>query len=91
VMALNRVECRRCGFKWVVSPAKKDAKDLLCKSCRVKPATVVQKGEYRCEAWQGEVDDDLNPVDANGLYMPGERVCGMKDCVNEKHIVSSEL
>ena len=87
-MALNKVECRRCGFKWVVSPDKKDARDLLCKSCRVKPARVVQKGEYRCEAWQGEVDVDLNPVDHNGLVLPGERVCGMKDCVNPKHIVS---
>ena len=33
-------------------------------------------------------DQDLNPIDEQGnLYLPGERVCGNKDCVNKTHIV----
>ena len=89
-MALNEVECRRCGWKWVVSPDKKHDKSLLCKSCRVKPAKVIQYGGLRCEPWLGRVNDDLDPIDDTGaLFLPGLRTCGHRDCVNVKHIVSS--
>ncbi len=88
-MALNQVECRRCGWKWVVSPDKKDNKDLLCKSCRVKPAKVIQYGSLRCEPHLGVVNDNLDPVDESGaLVLPGLRTCGHRDCVNPKHVAS---
>lgn len=88
-MALNEVECRRCGFRWSVSADKRDRKDLLCKSCRVKPAKVIQYGRLRCEPHTGDFDDDLNPITETGeLFLPGERVCGHKDCVKLEHIVA---
>lgn len=88
-MALNEVECRRCGWKWVVNPAKKHDRSLLCKSCRVKPAKVIQYGVLRCEPHVGKVNDDLDPIDDLGnLIMPGLRTCGHRDCVNPKHVAS---
>lgn len=85
----NQVECRRCGFKWAVNAGKRGRKDLLCISCRVKPAVTIQYGKLRCTPHQGKIDADLNPV--NELGQPifvGERICGHKDCVNESHILS---
>lgn len=87
-MGLNRVECRRCGFKWSVSAAHKDDKNLLCRSCRSKPAKTIQYGGLRCEPHLGKVNDDLEPIDDNGeLILPGKRICLHKDCVNPKHVV----
>ena len=88
-MGLNRVKCRRCGFKWNVAASKKFDKDLLCKSCRQGKQKVIQYGLLRCEPYTGKVNDDLQPIDEQGnLYMPGNRICGHLDCVNPKHVVS---
>lgn len=88
-MAVHVTVCRRCGFKWSVSAENKDRTDLLCKSCRVKPAKVIQYGGLRCEPHNGLFDEDDNPIDAEGrLILVGERVCGHSDCVNPKHVVS---
>lgn len=88
----NQVECRRCGFVWTVNAEKRGRKDLLCASCRVRPATTIQYGKLRCIPFQGALDTELNPIDDEGvLVYPGERVCGHKDCVNPAHIVSDIL
>lgn len=88
-MALNQVECRRCGLKWVVTSDKKDARDLLCKSCRQGRQKVIQYGNLRCKPYEGDLNDDLQPIDKNGdLYLPGVRSCGHLDCVNPQHIVA---
>ena len=85
----NQVECRRCGFKWAVNAEKRGRKDLLCVSCRVKPATTIQYGKLRCQPHRGAVDQNLNPIDDQGkLLYVGERVCGHRDCVNPAHIVA---
>ena len=88
----NQVECRRCGFVWTVNAEKRGRKDLLCASCRVRPATTIQYGKLRCTPHQGMLDQELNPVDDDGVLVhPGERVCGHKDCVNPAHIVGYVL
>jgi hypothetical protein len=39
-------------------------------------------------AWNGDLDDDWNPIDDDGnLYRAGVRICGAKDCVDLNHIV----
>lgn len=71
-----------------------------CKDCRdVRKytdtywlRTVIRKhptlGRIECLAWNGELDDDWNPIDENGdLYRPGERLCGAKDCVSIHHVI----
>lgn len=84
----NQVECRRCAFRWAVNAEKRGRKDLLCVSCRVKPATTIQYGSLRCEPFQGSLNDLLEPVDEFGVRVfVGVRVCGHSDCVNLKHIV----
>lgn len=86
----NQVECCRCGFKWVVNAEKRGRRDLKCISCRVKPATTIQYGKLRCTPHQGLLDQNLNPVNSNGMaVLPGFRLCGHKDCVNPAHIVSA--
>ena len=84
----NQVECRKCGFKWAVNAEKRGRRDLLCVSCRVKPATTIQYGKLRCTPHVGAVDQNLNPIDDAGRpVFVGERVCGHRDCVNVAHIV----
>lgn len=86
----NQVECRRCGFKWAVNAEKRGRRDLLCVSCRVKPATTIQYGKLRCSPHRGAVDHNLNPIDELGqLVFAGERVCGHRDCVNPAHVVAA--
>ena len=86
----NQVECRRCGFKWAVNAEKRGRRDLLCVSCRVKPATTIQYGKLRCQPHKGAVDHNLNPIDDSGkLIFAGERICGHRDCVNPSHIVAA--
>ena len=84
----NRVECRRCGFKWVVTNNLRDRKDLLCINCRARKQRIIMYKGLRCEPHDGLVDADLNPIDEQGqLLKPGERVCAHKDCMNNAHIV----
>ncbi|CAB5218459.1 hypothetical protein UFOVP219_20 [uncultured Caudovirales phage] len=86
-MAVHKTVCRHCGFVWSVAAESKDRSDLLCKSCRAKPAKVIQYGVLRCEPHSGGFDQDDNPVDDVGnLVFEGERVCGHRDCVNPKHV-----
>ncbi len=45
-------------------------------------------GKIMCKPHTGEVDDNFNPINKAGrLYMPGERICGLKDCVKRSHLV----
>lgn len=44
-------------------------------------------GKINCKPHTGDVDDDFNPLNKAGrLYMPGERICGLKDCVRRSHV-----
>lgn len=48
-----------------------------------------QLGHITCYIWLDELNDDWLPVDDEGnLFMPGQRICGLKDCVNSKHVVA---
>lgn len=45
-------------------------------------------GKINCKPHTGEVDDDFRPLNKAGrLYMPGERICGLKDCIRRSHVV----
>lgn len=80
------IACERCGF--LDSYDRMDKRrsrgaSLLCRSCDAKPQKMVRYGRDNwCIPWQGELDDDMNPVDSSGnLVRPGERTCGRKDCM----------
>jgi hypothetical protein len=45
-------------------------------------------GAISCKPYKGELNEDWLPIDGNGkLFMPGLRICGAKDCVNEMHVI----
>jgi hypothetical protein len=80
--------CEQCGYPIrdeTIKKAKQRGVDLThCESCRAKPA----KRVGACKPYHGELDDDLNPVVRDKLYMPGDRLCGFLDCVNSGHVVN---
>jgi hypothetical protein len=86
--------CERCGVKQntAVVPGEKAARrrSPLCESCQAKPATTVITAYGRCRPHKGPFDADDNPLDdfTGELYRPGKRLCGMRDCIELKHIES---
>ncbi len=80
--------CRRCGFQEFVAPDKRKRADQLCRDCRVRPAKTINYGlEKSCIPHQGEFDSEDNPVEWGHLFMPGNRKCGHRDCIQPAHIV----
>ena len=74
----------------------------VCKDCRdtrkAEPARAdktrrtehPELGVIYCYLWDGDLNDDWLPIDDKGrLYMPGERVCGFKDCVASQHVIET--
>jgi hypothetical protein len=85
----NKVVCEQCGWSWAVNQEKRHRTDLLCASCRAKPATVIQYGELRCIPWNGAFDKDgVTPMLDGIPFLPGARICNHLDCCNPKHIVA---
>lgn len=86
--------CERCGVKQntAVVPGEKATRrrSPLCESCQAKPATTVITAYGRCRPHKGPFDADDNPLDdfTGELYRPGRRLCGMRDCIELKHIES---
>jgi len=89
------VNCTRCGIELEegiaqhrIDMARKHnrAIDKECGDCKLlTPVQYIKK--TGCIPWLGEVDDDFRPFDRNGLYRPGERSCGKKDCVQKNHVI----
>lgn len=80
--------------------ARKDSTPDVCKDCKDVASyedKVVRKqkkwvhpvlGLLDCSIYEGDLDDDWNPIDEDGqLYRPGQRICGFRDCVQLQHIL----
>ncbi len=76
--------CFRCGIPW--EDEKRKRNDLLCVSCRARPAKSIKFGAEHCIPWHGQYDVEDNPLLHGELFLPGERTCGHKDCCNVMHI-----
>jgi hypothetical protein len=84
----QKLVCHRCGFTEFVPADKRKRKDKLCVDCRRKPAKTINYGLDRsCKPWDGCFNSDECPVEFGQLVLPGERICGHKDCVEPAHIV----
>ncbi len=85
----NKIICERCGSSWAVNQEKRHRTDLLCASCRAKPAIVIQYGDLRCIPWNGSfADDGVTPMLDGIPFLPGERICKHLDCCNPKHVMA---
>ena len=91
--------CERCGqivpnSTW--SKAKSRGRDNWdhCQDCKATPKQRIKwlhpiLGNIECYPFDGELDELWRPVNAVGdLYRPGERICGYKDCINGRHIIT---
>ena len=98
------VYCTRCGqeqnyeqvYKRVI---RKTVNALWCRDCRDDRKEIRQDyswkhpalGKLYCWLWTGDLDDNWQPIDDEGqLYRPGKRLCGLKDCVRQTHIITPE-
>jgi hypothetical protein len=84
--------CERCGVKQnntvIVGEKATRRRSPLCESCQAKPATTVITAYGKCRPHKGPFDEWDNPMDefTGELYRPGIRLCGMRDCIELKHI-----
>lgn len=87
------MNCQRCGIEISESAVERriarGTYNGQCADCRIsKPQYQIKYDGDVCQAWRGEVDEDLNPIDKHlKLYLPGIRTCGHKDCVNRSHVI----
>lgn len=90
--------CLRCGqiipySTWAKNKSRQIPEWDHCADCRAKPKVrlIINHpilGKIECIPYTGEVNELWQPINAVGdLYMPGERLCGHKDCVNRNHVV----
>lgn len=83
--------------------SRKDANPDACRDCR---DLLTRSGEIRkqykwshptlgfiyCSLWLDELDELWRPIDEQGkLFRPGERVCGLKDCVKLEHVIDAKV
>ena len=91
--------CERCGqiipkTTWTKRKERNKPEWDHCQDCRAKPQQRIKwlhpiLGNIKCYPFDGDVDELWRPINAVGdLYKPGERLCGYKDCVNTRHIVT---
>jgi hypothetical protein len=98
------VYCTRCGqaqsyeqtYKRVI---RKTVNAEWCRDCRDDRTEIRRDyawkhpalGKVHCWLWTGELNDDWQPITEDGeLYRPGERICGLKDCVKQAHVIETD-
>ena len=93
--------CKQCGIiisyeVWYKRKVRNRDNWYHCRDCIATPKKTEvfihpSLGRIACVPYVGEVNEQWQPINAVGdLYLPGERICGHKDCVNTKHILKPE-
>jgi hypothetical protein len=82
-------QCVRCGFRWEIA-AKRNNMQAKCESCKTARRTEIYYDGEPCFPWQGEFDQDDNPILDGVLYLAGARLCQHRDCCNVNHVVFIE-
>lgn len=78
--------CLICGEDWFIRYNRKNSY-ITCAKCRRHEKEIDYGLEDKCKPWTGDYDLDDNPMKNGKYHLPGERVCGHKDCVTVSHIV----
>ena len=98
LLKTNQIDCWQCGQKvpytiWAKRRERGKTDWDKCRDCTAKPSNAVRTihpvlGVIICYPYIGELDDLWRPIDDSGqLFLPGERLCGLKDCVNRNHVM----
>jgi len=71
----------------------RDVRKAASLSLRIDKRTVHPTlGVLWCVIWKQELNEDWHPIDDEGeLFMPGQRICGYKDCVAVTHVVPADV
>jgi hypothetical protein len=99
------VYCPRCGIATTAEQVyKRKIRNVenydYCRDCRDTRTEIRRDygwvhpvlGKIKCWLWTGELNDDWWPIDEQGnLFRPGERLCGLKDCVRLTHVIEPEV
>lgn len=84
--------CPKCGVQMsselVYKRLWRGSDKVNCASCEAKPQEQIRYGTEICTPWQGEFDEDDNPMKNGKLYRPGIRTCNHRDCVKKAHIIT---
>jgi hypothetical protein len=93
--------CTKCGIEHNQANVfkrieRKAVNPTWCRDCRDDRTEIRRDykwnhpvlGRISCWLWIHDLNDDWHPIDENGkLFRPGERLCGLKDCVRQTHII----
>jgi hypothetical protein len=72
--------------------ACRDCRDNRIDIRRDKKWTHKTLGVIVCNPWPFELDEQWRPITDDGdLYRPGERICGLKDCVRLVHVIPAQV
>jgi hypothetical protein len=96
--------CPRCGIETTAEQVykrkiRKVENPEYCRDCRDTRTEIRRDykwnhpvlGKISCWLWQGELNDDWHPIDEQGNQVrPGERLCGLKDCVRKTHVIETD-
>jgi hypothetical protein len=96
--------CLRCGIEVSAEQVyKRKIRNAVnaewCRDCRDDRPDIRRDykwnhpvlGKIACWLWIYELNDDWLPIDDQGnLFRPGERICGLKDCVRKTHIIEPD-
>lgn len=77
--------CLICDTSWELHDGREN-KHIYCLDCRRTERKIDYGMSEPCVPWTGEFDLDDNPVRHGKAYLPGERHCNHKDCVQKSHI-----
>jgi hypothetical protein len=84
--------CSHCGANSLSREAiqkrqSRGSSRRICLDCSASKKTTLAYGDLICKPWGGDFDlDTLAPIKDGHLVMPGERICGHKDCVEPSHV-----
>lgn len=84
-MSKSEATCLICQETWSVHESREN-KQIYCRMCRSHENSIDYGHDDPCIPWRGDFDEDDNPVKGTRLYLPGNRICGHRDCVAESHI-----
>lgn len=87
-MNKSEATCLICQATWSIHEAREN-KQIYCRMCRSHESAIDYGHDDPCLPWRGDFDDDDNPIKYGRLHLPGNRLCGHRDCVQNSHIAVS--